>query len=292
MSLIVVNFNSGRHLHRCLHSVLRTREDVETIVWDNASTDDSLVLPKDILNRIRIVRNDSNLGFAKAVNASISMCSGEYVLLLNPDTYADADIVSPLRQFIEQQEGKGVLGGRVLNLDGSPERACARSVPTPKAAFLRLTGLSLLFPKSKRISQYNLPDVQGSEPRRVRSVSGSFCFFTKEAGIRIGFDERFFLFGEDIDFCLRAEAAGEPVWFIPSATVTHHKGACTESRPIASLLHFYDSMLLFHKKHFAAQHSIPFNLVVFAGVCLLATPKLLAAAVVSPFRSVLESLKG
>ena len=114
--------------------------------------------------------------------------------------------------------------------------------------------------------------------------------FSKKVGKEIGFDERFFLFGEDLDFCLRAAEAGHAVWFVPSASVVHRKGVSMRQRPVASVYHFYNSMLQFHKKHFAPCHSIAFNFVVFIGVWAVAFPKIVARLVLSQARWIAESL--
>jgi len=291
VSVVIVNYNSGEYLRRCITSVLAHRDDVEILVWDNASTDDSLVLQSNILDRIRLIRAERNFGFARAVNAAIRECSGEYVLLLNPDAEARSDFISPLVDFLDLQGGNCVVGGKVINPDGTLERACMRAMPTPWSAFLRLSGISLLFPNSRLLSRYNLPESKNDKPRKVGAVSGSFCIFSRKVGEEIGFDERFFLFGEDLDFCLRAAEAGRPVWFVPSASVVHRKGVSMRTRPVASIFHFHNSMLQFHNKHFGPSHSIAFNSMVFIGVWALAFPKVVARLVVSSARWIAESLK-
>ena len=291
VSVVIVNYNSGEYLRRCVTSVLAHRDDVEIVVWDNASTDDSLVLQRDILDGIRLIRAERNLGFSRAVNAAIRECSGEYIALLNPDAEARSDFISPLVDFLDQRGGDCVVGGKVINPDGSLERACMRAIPTPWSAFLRLSGISLLFPNSRHLSRYNLPESKNDKPREVGAVSGSFCMFSREVGEEIGFDERFFLFGEDLDFCLRASQAGHPVWFVPSASVVHRKGVSVRRRPVASVFHFYNSMLQFHKKHFGPSHSIAFNFMVFIGVWAVAFPRIVARLVVFPARWIAASLE-
>lgn len=292
VSVIIVNYNSGDCLRRCVASVLAHRGDVEIVIWDNASNDDSLILQKDVLDRIRLSRSERNLGFARAVNAAIRECSGEYVAILNPDAEARSDFISPLLDFLEQHGKNAIVGGAVINPDGTLERACMRTIPTPWSAFLRLSGISLLSPNSRRLSLYNLPQCKADKPQEVGAVSGSFCMFKRQVGERVGFDEGFFLFGEDIDFCLRAKDVGCPVWFVPSASVVHLKGVSMRRRPLASVFHFYNSMLRFHKKHYGAGHSFVFNIMVFIGVWALALPKIVGRLVVFPAHWIAKSLEG
>jgi len=292
VSVLIVNYNSGDYLRRCIRSALAHRNDIEIVIWDNASNDDSLVLQKDILDRIRLIRSERNLGFARAVNKAIRECSGEYVALLNPDAEARSDFISPLLDFLEQRGGNAIVGGGVVNPDGTLERACMRAIPTPWSAFLRLSGISLLFPNSRRLSRYNMPQCEADKPHEVGAVSGSFCMFSRQVGERVRFDEGFFLFGEDIDFCLRAKEAGHPVWFVPSASVVHRKGVSMRWRPLASVFHFHNSMLRFHKKHYGARHSLAFNIMVFIGVWALALPKIVGRLVAFPARWIAKSLEG
>jgi hypothetical protein len=99
------------------------------------------------------------------------------------------------------------------------------------------------------------------------------------------------LFGEDVDFCLRAKEAGHPIWFVPAATVVHRKGVSMRRRPLGSVFHFYNSMLRFHKKHYGAKHSLAFNIMVFIGVWALALPRIVGRLVVFPARWIAKSLE-
>ncbi|RLC47689.1 MAG: hypothetical protein DRH70_02775 [Candidatus Coatesbacteria bacterium] len=292
VSIVVINYNTGSYLRRCVASVLKFAPNAEIVIWDNASSDDSLVLQSQTLETVRLIRSPRNVGFARAVNAAVKACSGEFILLLNPDTEARSDFVSPLVNFIERHGRRGIVGGKVVNPDGSLEKACRRAIPTPTAALLRLTGISLLFPNSRRLPLYNLPDSTNDRAHKVGAVSGSFCMFPRELAKRVPFDEQFFLFGEDLDFCLRASKLGESVWFVPFASVIHQKGVSMRRRPIFSLLCFYDSMLKFYKKHFASRHSLAFNFVVFIAIWALAFPKMIFRLVVLPIQCVLKSLEG
>jgi len=293
VSIVIVNYNSGDYLRRCLRSVLANHGDAEIVLVDNASTDGSLVLDEEVLRRVVLIRNSANVGFARAVNQGIEAASAAYILLLNPDTELLDGAVHHLLSFAESQPGPVVVGGRVNNADGSLQPACFRSIPTPGAALLRLSGLSLLFPNWRLVSRYNPPLPEDSRPRRAGAVSGSFCLFPKEVAKRLGgFDERFFLFGEDLDFCLRAARQGIMVWFVPQAKIVHHKGVSMRTRPITSAFHFYNSMLLFYRKHFAEKRSLALNVLVFIGVWLLALPRLLARIIAFPIGWVSRSLKG
>ncbi|MCD6325945.1 glycosyltransferase family 2 protein [bacterium] len=283
-TVIIVNYNSGDHIRQCLKSVFSAKVDIEVLVIDNASTDGSLIFEKEMRDRVRLIRNHKNVGFGAAVNIAIRQSRTEYILLLNPDTEGIGDFISPLIAMLDKQRGEGIVGGRILNPNGTLQKACLRSIPTPGAALLRLCGISLLFPNLKCVQQYNLTYNDDKTPIEVGAVSGSFCMFSKQTGESIGFDERFFLYGEDLDFCYRAAQAKMPVTFVPSASAVHYKGVSTKSRPIASLFHFYNSMLLFYRKHFAKSHSAAFNFLVLIGALSLGLPRIIWATAAAILR--------
>ncbi|MBN1592183.1 MAG: glycosyltransferase family 2 protein [Candidatus Coatesbacteria bacterium] len=292
VSILIINYNSGEYLGRCLNSIFRNQSGAEVIVWDNASSDESLILQRGVLDRIKLHRSSSNVGFSRAVNSGMALCSGKYILLLNPDTEVNPDFLVPIVDFISKRDRPCIVGGKVLNPNGSFEPACIRAIPTPGSAFTRLSGLARLFPASRRLPRYNLPDNRDTSPRKVGAISGSFCMFHKELCEEIRFDEEFFLFGEDLDFCFRAAKAGYEVWFLPTASVRHRKGVSMRIQPVSSVFHFYDSMLKFHRKHYSTGHSLAFNIMVFIGVWALAFPRIIGNIAASPVRLVKASLEG
>jgi GT2 family glycosyltransferase len=282
VSIVIVNYNSGQYLRECLRSLLRENDRVhyELIIIDNASENDRIELLQSELPGAQILLNSTNLGFAKAANMGLQRGTGRYLWLLNPDTRVGTGALTHLVDFMERHPEVGIVGPKVLNTDGSLQLACHRKAPTPWVAFCRLSGLSKLFPGNKSFSQYNLSHLDPDEIAQVDAVSGSTMLIRDQVVREIGYlDEAFFLYGEDLDFCYRAKKKGWTICYNPWATVIHHKGGSSHQSRLRTRLEFYRAMVLFHRKHFAAEHHPMFNLAVYAGVSLLCTGGLLGALI-------------
>ena len=198
------------------------------------------------------MENADNLGFAAAVNQGIRASSGKYILLLNPDTVLSPDTLQVMWDFMENGEC-GVAGCRVLNPDGTLQLACRRNIPTPMDALYRFTGLSKLFPNSPRFSRYNLTYLPEDQLTVVDAVSGAFLMIRRDVVEQIGLlDERFFMYGEDLDWCFRAKKAGYSVFYVPDTSITHYHGQSSRQRPVKSTIDFHVSMLLFYNKHYSS----------------------------------------
>jgi GT2 family glycosyltransferase len=273
ISIIIVNYNTEKLLKGCLESVYASANGTPLDIWvvDNSSRDNSVSMVKSQFPTVQVLENPSNVGFSKANNMVISRSRSEYILLLNPDTLVIGDAIERMLRFMNKHPEVGIAGCKVLNRDGTLQLACRRSIPTPKAAFFRLTGLSLLFPKSKVIAQYNMTYKSPDETHEVDAVSGAFLMIRRKVVEQIGLlDERFFMYGEELDWCLRAKRAGWAVMYHPDARIVHYKGESTKYNSRKATIEFYRAMYLFHKKHFAANHSIAVNSIIYAGILLKA----------------------
>ena len=159
------------------------------------------------------------------------------------------------------------MGCKVLNKDGTLQLACRRSIPTPKVAFFRLTGLSRLFPNNKTMAKYNMTYEDPETTHEVDAVSGAFLMIRKEVVDAIGMlDERFFMYGEELDWCMRAKRAGWSVVYYPDAEIIHYKGESTKYNSRKAALEFYRAMYLFHKKHFARDYGPVTNFMIYTGI--------------------------
>jgi GT2 family glycosyltransferase len=217
--------------------------------------------------RVQLVENASNVGFSKANNMVISRSSSDYILLLNPDTLVIDDAIERMVDFMDAHPQVGIAGCKVLNRDGTLQLACRRSIPTPRAAFFRLSGLSLLFPKSRMVGAYNMTYRSPDETHEVDAVSGAFLMIRREVIEQIGLlDERFFMYGEELDWCLRAKRAGWTVMYHPDARIIHYKGESTKYNSKKATMEFYKAMFLFYRKHFAAGHWCVTNALVYTGI--------------------------
>ncbi|MHC4518631.1 MAG: glycosyltransferase family 2 protein [Planctomycetota bacterium] len=273
LSIVIVNYNTKTLLRSCLESIYTgangTRFDVR--VADNNSHDGSVGMLRSDFPQVKVMENDSNLGFSKANNKLIAQTDADYILLLNPDTFVVGDAIGRVMKYMEARREVGICGCRVLNTDRTVQLACRRSIPTPKVAFFHLSGLSKLFPNSKTVAKYNLTYLDPDQPHEVGAVSGAFLMIRREAINDIGLlDERFFMYGEELDWCLRAKRAGWSVVYYPEAEIIHHKGKSTRQNSRKATLEFYRAMYLFHKKHFAKDHSPVTNLLIYIGIVLRA----------------------
>jgi len=273
LSIIIVNYNAKKLLQKCLRSVYTETKHVPFEVWvvDNNSTDTSGTMVRQNFPRVNLIENKENAGFAKANNQAIARCSGDYILLLNPDTLILQNAIEKTLDFMDGNPTVGICGCKVLNEDGTLQLACRRSIPTPGVAFFRLTGLSKLFLNSKIAAKYNLTYLDPDSPHQVDVISGAFLMIRRKVVDVIGLlDERFFMYGEEMDWCLRAKKTGWTVMYYPSAEIIHYKGECSRFNHRKASFEFYRSMYLFHKKHFAENYNPFTNIIIYTGIFLKA----------------------
>ncbi len=255
LSIIIVNYNVKEFLMNLLHSLEVAAADFssEIIVVDNASTDGSVEEIKQKFPGINLIANKKNIGFGPANNQALKIAGGKFILLINPDTIVKEDTLTKLFDFFDSHPDAGLIGCKVLNPDGTLQLACRRSFPKPWTAFTKIIGLSSLFPKSKLFARYNLTYLDENQLNEVDAISGSFMLMKREVYDKIGgFDPKFFMYGEDLDFCYRTQKAGFKVYYVPTTEIIHYKGESTKRSNIDETKMFYDAMHLFVKKHFSS----------------------------------------
>jgi GT2 family glycosyltransferase len=263
LSIVVLNYNTRDHLRTCLRALLLEGStslsggtlEAEVIVVDNASTDGSDALVHAEFPWVRLIRSPRNGGFAFGNNQALRQTRGANVLLLNPDTLMPPGGITSLLRFLEAHPEAGVIGPKLLRPDGSMHLACRRSFPTPAVAFYRLSGLSHLFPRSPRFGRYNLTFIDPDQAIEVDSVCGA-CLLIRSAVIeRVGLlDERFFMYGEDLDWCLRTREMGWTVRYEPGIVVQHQHGGSSRQRALRTTYHFFRAMDLFYRKHYIGRY--------------------------------------
>jgi len=252
LSIIIVNYNVKEFLQNLLHSITKSalNIDYEIIVIDNASNDGSVEFIKEKFPSVKLIANKENLGFSKANNLGLKIAQGMYLLLLNPDTLLREDTVHRMLQFFKNTSEAGLAGCKILNPDGSLQLACRRSFPGPWTSFCKVTGLSSIFPKSRIFARYNLTYLDENQTYEVDAVSGSFMMMKREVFEKIGgFDEEFFMYGEDLDLCYRVQKAGYKVFYVHDTQIIHYKGESTKRSSFDETKVFYNAMNLFVKKH-------------------------------------------
>lgn len=282
LSIIVVNYNVKEFLLNMLDSVQKATKSInaETIVVDNASDDGSVEAIKEKFPSVKLIVNEKNVGFGAANNIAMMHASGKYFLLINPDTIVREDTFTKMISFFENNSETGIAGCKVLNADGSLQLACRRGFPGPWTSFTKVMGLSTLFPNSRMFARYNLTYLDENKTYEVDAVSGAFMMMRKEVYDKIGgFDQEFFMYGEDLDLCYRTQKAGSKVFYVHSTEIIHYKGESTKRSSMDETKVFYDAMHLFVKKHFSSsflvesilQSAIFFRkLLAFANVYKLA----------------------
>ncbi len=255
LSIIIVNYNVKEFLQNLVHSLQKALIGIshEIIVVDNASNDGSVEFIKNKFPQITLITNKTNLGFSKANNIGLKHAKGKFILLINPDTIVREDTVSKMIDFMNSHPEVGLAGCKILNPDGSLQLACRRSFPGPWTSFCKVTGLSTLFPKSKLFARYNLTYLDENLTYEVDAISGSFMMMKKEVYDKVGgFDEQFFMYGEDLDLCYRIQKSGYKVYYFSETQIIHYKGESTKRSNLDETKYFYDAMHLFVKKHFSS----------------------------------------
>ena len=270
ISAIIVNYNAGPLLRRCVDSLLACPLDIEIIVVDNASHDGSLDgLPES--RHVSIVRNPANVGFAAACNIGVRAASARSLLFLNPDCFFQPGAVAPLLAGLQSGEHVGMVGGLLLNVDGTEQRGARRAVPTPWRSFVRAFGLHRFADRWPRLfDDFHLSEQPLPEGAiEVEAISGACMLVTREVLNDVGlWDEGYFLHCEDLDLCMRMRQKGWKILFVPDARIVHALGACSHSRPVFVEWHKHKGMVRFYRKFFRHQYPGPLMGLVIVGVWL------------------------
>jgi GT2 family glycosyltransferase len=270
LSIIIVNYRTYELTRQTIDSVINKKPTFtyDIYVVDNASCDGSLQkLQEDFAHQdyIKFIENTDNRGFAHANNLAIKKSSSEYVLLLNSDTQIQKDCLSECLNYMEAVPEIGALGCKILLPDGALDKAGKRSFPDVTVSFYRMTGLSFLFPRSKRFGRYNLMYLDENKTHEVDSLSGAFMMVRREAVEEVGLlDENFFMYGEDIDWCYRFKESGWKVVYYGRAEIIHYKGG--SGRSSKALYEFYNAMRLFYDKHYKDKNPWMINNFIYFGI--------------------------
>jgi len=255
LSIIIVNYNVKEFLQNLLNSLIKATANIssEIIVVDNASDDGSVQVIKKRFPEIKLIANKKNVGFGSANNQALELSEGKFIVLINPDTLVKEDTFDKLLNFFNSTPKAGLAGCKVLNPDGTLQLACRRGFPKPWTSFTKVFGLSKLFPHSKLFARYNLTYLDENKTYEVDAISGAFMMMRREVFNEIGgFDTKFFMYGEDLDFCYRTQQAGYKVYYFSDTEIIHFKGESTKRSTIDETKLFYDAMHLFVKKHFSS----------------------------------------
>lgn len=265
LSIAIVSFNVKFYVQQCIEAIQNsTFEEIEIIVVDNNSTDGSADFLQGKYDKaIFLIRNKSNKGFGTACNQALAIAKGQYILFLNPDTIVDKRTLENVIAYAEKTNNLGLLGVRMVNEEGQFLAESKRGTPTPKTSFFRLTGLNRLFSSSQSANEYYAPHLQDHENGKVDVISGAFMLGSAKSLRELGgFDQQFFMYGEDVDLSYRYLQAGYHNHYLGTETIIHHKGKSTNKLTPNYLNRFYGAMSIFHQKHFKDSYSWMFNLLI------------------------------
>lgn len=269
LSITICSWNTKEDTLLCLQSLrsVRNEANFEVIVIDNGSADGTAdeidsQFPKETTPWLTLIRSEINLGFTGGHNACLRVRKAKNALLLNSDAFVHKGAIETLVQFSDTHPDSGLIGPQLLNPDGSLQMSCRR-FPNPIAALFRSTLIGRLFPNNQFTRDYLMSDWDHSTVKNVDWISGAALFVKGEVIDKIGmFDEKFFMYCEDVDWCFRAHKAGFLVTYVPSAVVTHKIGTSSSLVPNKMIVRFHRSMFRFYLKNMISE--LPFFAKPFA----------------------------
>ncbi len=277
LSIIIVSFNTKKILLNLLTDLKKTvylaRKKgyfIQIIVVDNNSADGTVLELKKKFKWVKTLVNSRNIGFSSACNKGILEAKGDIILFLNSDTKIMPETLIKCLNFITSRKNIDALTCRVELPNGKIDPACHRGFPTPWNSFCYFLGLEKLFPKSKLFSGYHQGWKDLTTTHEIDSCSGAFLMVKKLVIDKIGvLDSRYFMYGEDLDWCYRMKKAGFQLWYYPKTKIIHYKGTSGRKNPSnyeikkQSKENFYETMKLFYEKHYKTKYpSFIYSLVV------------------------------
>jgi len=233
-SIVIVNYNTKDFLKQCLRLIISH----EVIVVDNGSTNGSVEMMREEYSQLKLIVNKKNLGFAKAVNQGIRASQGEYILVLNSDIEVKGNALEKMTEFVKKHPEVGVVGGRLVNPDGRIQGSC----------FHRLTLINAIkefWLGQKRAFEKYAPKT--GKPTEIDAVVGACMLIPRKVINKVGyFDERYFLYFEDLDYCRRVKKVGFKIFYLPDAEFIHHHGASAKKIPQKTRFWLAQSSKIYH----------------------------------------------
>jgi N-acetylglucosaminyl-diphospho-decaprenol L-rhamnosyltransferase len=297
LGIVIVNYRTPEMLRDCLRSIFMSEGVSPSVcVVDNASGDDSAAMVRRDFPQVTLFVQPKNQGYAYANNIGLqhfgfshkagsvrASHAPDYILLLNPDTLLPPNALAEMVTFMAERPRCGAAGPKLIRADGSLDKACRRSFPSPEVSLWRLTGLAKLFPKHERFGRYNLTYVDEDQTIEVDSVVGAFMLMRGDALQQAGLlDETFFMYGEDLDLAYRIKQAGWQIWYNAAVIVMHYKGSSSKQVSNQSISHFYDAMRIFHRKHYQQSLPHPLNVAIESAIWALCRLMLVRNALRKP----------
>ncbi|MEE9373578.1 MAG: glycosyltransferase [Saprospiraceae bacterium] len=271
IAVIIVNYNVKAFLHFCLLSVYASTKNLnaQVIVVDNHSTDDSLEFLRAHHPKIKLISSHQNQGFAKACNIGFIASDARYILFLNPDMIIGEGCIAKCVTHFAESKNIGAIGIKLLDGKGTYLSESKRGMPNVKNTFFKQLGLNLVFPKSSFFNGYYLGHLSPHIIQEVDVLTGAFFFTTSDIFKKVdGFDNQFFMYGEDIDLSYRIQEKGYKIIYIPEPEAIHFKGESTKKTSLKYFDSFYGSMKLYVDKHYSARGRASFGIFLILGIFL------------------------
>jgi len=285
LSIIIVNFNTKEFLRNCLKSVIESTKNIsyEIIIVDNASHDGSVEMVKKEFPEIRIIANKQNVGFSKANNQGVKISKeSRYVLFLNSDTIVKKNVLEDMIKFMDSHKDAGAATCKLIMPNGKIDDATHRGFPTPWNAFCHFSGLSKMAPKSRIFTGYTLGWMDFEKAHEIDALAGAFMLVRRPAGEEAKWwDEDYFFYGEDLDFCFMLKQKGWKIYYVPGFFIKHYKGVsggiksvsknittASEETKIRATKSRFNAMRIFYKKHYQNEYPGIVNVLVNVGISI------------------------
>jgi GT2 family glycosyltransferase len=269
LSVIFVSWNTKQLTLDAIASVYRetTAFPVEVLVVDNCSSDGSADAIAVAYPQVILIRNTDNRGFGKANNQALAVATGDYLMFLNTDTVVLGGALEKLVAYLDTHSTAVMVGPKLLYGDMTFQHACRRALPNPVNALLYLCGAHIVFPRASWSNRYKRGSDDPNVTAPVEALSGAAMLFRRKVYEQMGgFDERFFMYGEDLDFCKRVMDRGWETVYVHDAEIIHYGGQSSSKRKAGSIRNFYDAMWLYYRKHFWQTYPRVVHGVVWCGI--------------------------
>ncbi|MBM3127442.1 MAG: glycosyltransferase family 2 protein [Chloroflexi bacterium] len=272
IGIVIVNYNTRDRLRDCLRSLDASRGvTCDVFVVDNDSPDGSAAMVRAGFPRVHLIASRLNGGYSYANNLALRAIlvlapAPPFTLLLNPDTVVPPDALAQMLAFFAAHPDAGIVGPKLVMADGTLDRACRRSFPSPELSIYHVLGLDDRFPKSERFARYEMTFCDEDKMIEVDSVVGAFMLLRTETLRQAGLlDEIYFMYGEDLDLALRIKKRGWKVYYNPAVRVLHYKREASRHSERAQY-EFWRAGYIFYKKHYADKTAFPLRVLITLGL--------------------------
>jgi len=285
LSIVIVTYNSENLIEECIDSIYNTtkKTSVEVVVSDNSENDNTEAVLKKLQKKyasLSFIHNKDNLGFSKANNIGIKKTSGTILLFLNPDTKVYENTIDGMYEFMLSHENAGAATCFVELPNKKLDDSAHRGFPTPWNSFAHFTYLARLFPKVKLFTGYNLTYLGYTHVHEIDACAGSFMLVPRSVGEKLGWwDEDYFFYGEDLDFCFRIKEIGKKIYFVPEFGALHYKGVSSGIKKVSKGMTEaskntvdratnarFEAMEIFYRKHYRNRYPSFVKYLVLMGI--------------------------